>query len=69
MNLDQPAMKELDEVPIHPELPDHIVHIRAQLSQDIQERLIEFLKQHHECFVWSHMDMTGIDLEVIVHQL
>ena len=25
--------------------------------------------QHHDCFAWSHKDMTRIDPEVVVHRL
>ena len=31
--------------------------------------MITFLKVHHDCFAWSHADMTGVDPEVITHKL
>ena len=58
-------MKELDEVLIYPDLPDHKEHIEAHLKLDLRENLINFLKQHHDCFTWSHTDMTWIDPEVM----
>ena len=41
-------MKELDEVLIYPDLPDHKEHIEAHLKLDLRENLINFLKQHHD---------------------
>ena len=36
---------------------------------ELRLALIEFLKQHHDCFAWSHKDMTGIDPDIAVHKL
>ena len=49
---DHPTMKELDKVQIHPNLSDHKVHIGAQLRPDLYDKLINFLKKHHDCFAW-----------------
>ena len=40
-----------------------------RLSLDLRLVLIEFLKQHHDCFAWSHKDMTGINPDIAVHRL
>ena len=69
MDLDQPAMEELDEFPIYLDFTYHKVQIGAHLRLDLHESLIDFLKQNHDCFAWSHTDMIGIDPEVMVHQL
>ena len=41
----------------------------AMLEDDIRRDLIAFLSRHHDCFAWSHADMTGIDPSVITHKL
>ena len=43
--------------------------IGAQLRLDLHLALISFLKHYHDCFAWTHKDMTGISLDVMVHKL
>ena len=66
---DQLGLDELDDVCIHPNYPDHKVQIGARLSTELWLALIAFLTQHHDCFAWSHKDMTGIDPDVTMHRL
>ena len=35
----------------------------------MRRRLIDFLRSNSNCFAWSHTDMPGIDLEIIMHKL
>ena len=69
MDLNRPTMESLDEVSIHLSLEDHKVQIGALLRPNMRQSLIDFLKLNHDCFAWSHTDMTGIDPEVMVHRL
>ena len=62
-------MEEIDEVPIFPDFPEHKIQIGARLNDTLRERMLSFLSQNHDCFAWSHEDMTGIDLEIVVHRL
>ena len=62
-------MESLDDVSIHPGIPNHKVQIGALLRPDICLSLIEFLKQQHDCFAWSHTNITDIDPEVTIHHL
>ena len=62
-------MEEIDEVPIFPDFPKHKVQIGAQLNDTLRERILSFLSQNHDCFTWSHEDMTGIDSEVTLYRL
>ena len=62
-------MESLDEVSIDLDLPDHKVQVGAFLRPNIRFSLIDFLKQQHNYFAWSHNDMTSIDPEVMVHRL
>ena len=56
-------------VQIHPDYSDHKVQIGTRLELELRERLINFLAQQHDCFAWSHTDMTGIDPKIMVHRL
>ena len=40
-----------------------------RLELELREKLISFLAKQHDCFAWSHADMTSIDLEVVMHRL
>ena len=66
---DEPRMEKLDEVQIHPSYPNHKVQIRAGLIPELKEKVIDFLAQQHDCFSWSHSNMTGINPEVTMHRL
>lgn len=63
------GIDELDDVCIHPNFPDHKVHIGECLSFELLYVLIKFLKQHHNCFAWSHKDMTKISSDVVAHKV
>ena len=43
--------------------------IGTTLSPEIRTRLIEFLKENLDVFVWSHEDMPGISPKIIQHKL
>ena len=43
--------------------------IRLQLPRSLRDQLVDLLKEHRDVFAWSHEDMPGIDLSVIVHRL
>ncbi|KAK0585626.1 hypothetical protein LWI29_031559 [Acer saccharum] len=62
-------MEELDEVSIDPDQLDRKVFIGSRLPDDIRKQLVEFLRERRNSFAWSHEDMIGIDLEVMVHRL
>jgi hypothetical protein len=47
----------------------HKVKVGSQLPQAEKERLVAFLHENKDMFAWSHEDMPGIDLAVIVHKL
>ena len=38
-------------------------------SQPVRQALITFLRENKDVFAWSHEDMLGIDLLIIVHKL
>lgn len=43
--------------------------IGTMLPSELKEALMEFLKDNSDVFTWSHNDMPGIDLEMMVHKL
>ena len=59
-------MEKIDEVSIYPNFPKHKVQIGARLNNTLREKIMSFLSKNHDCFVWSHEDMTGINPEVVV---
>ena len=61
-------MEVLDEVQIHADIPEHKAQIGSRLDPTIRKKLVNFLKQCHGSFAWTHADMVGIDPKVIVHR-
>jgi hypothetical protein len=45
------------------------IWVGSQLSPEIKEALVAFLKQNEDVFTWSHEDMPGIPPSVIVYKL
>ena len=43
--------------------------IGTTLSLKMRTRLVQFLKENRDVFVWSHEDMLGISPRVIEHKL
>lgn len=68
-SLQEPKVEDLGEVQIHPDFPVHVMLIGAQLEAGRRAVLIAFLSEHHDCFAWSHTDMTGIYPLIITHRL
>ena len=64
-----PKVEELDEIQIHLCYPDHKTQIGADLDPVLRTELVDFLKKHHDCFAWSHEDVTRIDLKLMTHEL
>ncbi|XP_038688690.1 uncharacterized protein LOC119987863 [Tripterygium wilfordii] len=62
-------LQETEEVIIHPKYPDQKIQIGANLDHQLRENLIRFLQNHKHTFAWTHVDMIGIDPNVITHQL
>jgi hypothetical protein len=46
-----------------------ILKIGLRLEPDIQEGIIDFLRENVDAFAWTHKDMPGIDPENIIHCL
>lgn len=45
------------------------IFIGAELTNELREELITFLKENIMNFAWSHVDMIGINPETITYKL
>ena len=59
----------MDDVPLIEGNWTRNLKIGSKLSEGLRRRLIDFLRSNSDCFAWSHLDMPGIDPEIIMHQL
>lgn len=41
------------------------VKIGASLVPDVNERLINLLREYKDVFVWSYQDMPGLDIDIM----
>ena len=62
-------VKDLEEVEFNLEKPRKTFKIGRLLSEPFQTNLIEFLRAHQGDFAWTHHDILGIDLSIVVHKL
>ncbi|XP_059451437.1 uncharacterized protein LOC132182235 [Corylus avellana] len=46
-----------------------VVKIGSQLSSEVREGLVTFLKENQEVFAWTHEDTPGISPKDVLHQL
>lgn len=63
------VLKDLEEIPLCPDHPEHVVKSDTRMDTQVRSKLINFLKQCHTTFAWSIDDMVGISLEIITHKL
>ena len=59
----------MDDVPLIEGNSTRNLKIDSKLSEGLRRRLIDFLRSISDCFAWSHLDMLGINPEIIMHQL
>ena len=60
--------KEMEPIQLGDQ-PDHLTYIESKLAEEIQDRLIRFLRGKAEVFAWKQEVMRGIDPIVIIHRL
>jgi hypothetical protein len=56
-------------VPLDPLVLDKQVIISTELSQQVEDRLVEFLQSNKDIFAWSSNDLGGVDRDIIEHKL
>ena len=59
----------MDDVPLVEGDSTCNLKIGSKLSEGLRRRLEDFLRSNSDCFAWSHLDMPGINPEIIMHQL
>ena len=62
-------VEELEEVMLDESRPGRTTRMGTLASPTIRQDLANFLRKNQDIFTWSHEDMPGIDLTVIVHKL
>ena len=62
-------VEELEEVMLDESRPGRTTRMGTLASPTIRQNLANFLSKNQDIFAWSHEDMPGIDLSVIVHRL
>ena len=56
-------------IPLNDGNKEHIIQIGSKLKKVIKKYLIFFLQENVDVFIWTLVDMSGIDLEVMTHRL
>ncbi|XP_022883683.1 uncharacterized protein LOC111400502 [Olea europaea var. sylvestris] len=54
-------IEELENFPVNPRDPAKVLKVGIGLSNDMKERLKDFLCKNLDIFAWRHEDMVGID--------
>ncbi|XP_075645117.1 uncharacterized protein LOC142616117 [Castanea sativa] len=62
-------VERLEDVPLDNSRPERTTKIGTFANLMVSQALATFLKENRVVFAWSHEDMPGIDLPVIVHRL
>ena len=62
-------VEELEEVMLDESRPERTTRMGTLASPTVRQDLANFLRRNQDIFGWSHEDMPGIDLSVIVHRL
>ena len=66
---EEDGMETLETVELVEGNADKTTKIGTTLSPEMRTRLVKFLKENLDVFVWSHEDMPGISPGVIQHRL
>ena len=62
-------MEELKEVTFDDSRPKKMIRMCTLDTQPVRQALMTFLRENQDVFTWSHKDIPGIDLSIIVHRL
>jgi hypothetical protein len=63
------AVEETKKVPLDSLVLNKQVIIRTGLSQEEENRLIEFLQSNKDVFAWTSNDLGGVSRDIIEHKL
>ena len=62
-------VEELEEVILDSSRLERMTIVGTLASWPVRQALMAFLRDNQDVFAWSHKDMPGIDLSIIVHRL
>ena len=62
-------VEELEEITLDELKPKQTTRMGTLSSRMVRQALTTFLKDNQDVFAWSHEDMPGIDLLIIIHKL
>ena len=63
------ACEETKRVPLDPLVPDKQYIIGTRLSQEKEDKLIEFCRSNKDIFAWSSNELGGVSRDIIEHKL
>ena len=66
---EEPEFEDMDDVPLVEGDSTRNLRIGSKLSEGLRRTLVDFLRSNSDCFAWSHLDMLGINPEIIMHLL
>ena len=61
--------KDLEEISLDDNIPSRITHFGTQINPSVRKELALFLKNNCDVFTWSHEDMLGISMDIMLHKL
>ena len=59
----------LEDIPLDESNPEKFTRIGTSMKEKTKQDLVQFLRKSIDVFAWSHEDMPGIDLSVIIYRL
>ena len=66
---EEEKVEALDTVELIDKEPMKTTIVGTNISADMKKKLVQFLKENLDIFVWSHEDMPGISPKVIQYRL
>ena len=66
---EEEKVEALDTVELIDREPMKTTIVGTTISADMKKKLVQFLKENLDIFVWSHEDMPGISPKVIQYRL
>ena len=63
------SLEEVAPISIHLDYPDRHIMIGTELTKELWNALVEFLKKNYDVFAWSQGDVPRIDHQVTIHKL
>lgn len=64
-----PYQEPVDVINLGTEEDREEVKVGVALEQSVKEELVKLLQEYMDVFSWSCQDMTGLDTDMVVHNL